>query len=375
MYIQPSSTLILLKGCPCDSTYRNTLYFADAASQETYFKTLAKYTLSDLSYIRVNRGEIRVEKKAEDLYDCNYLMFQNTAFGDKWFYAFINSVDYVSNATASIKFEIDEIQTWYFETVFSECLIERTHPVTDGIGEHLVPEGIEVGEYTYTKLPNMFTGKVTDDPLDPSWAGSFLMVTSLIIRKQEDGQGYDIKDGEGGVYFGLYSALNVYYWEGWALLFLGLRYIAEAGKSGAVYGIYYVPERLGLAFQNLSGQHHPAYFDYGVPRNYDKLDGYKPKNNKLYTWPYNGLYVTDNSGNFANFRFEDFVDVAQFRLYFCTNPIPSGWLVPIDYKGIKGDNYNEKFRCQVAADCVFTTDSYRQYVAEQGGVGGILTSI
>lgn len=375
MYIQPSSTLILLKGCPCDSTYRNTLYFADAASQETYFKTLAKYTLSDLSYIRVNRGEIRVEKKAEDLYDCNYLMFQNTAFGDKWFYAFINSVDYVSNTTASVKFEIDEIQTWYFETDFSECLIERTHPATDGIGEHRVPEGLEVGEYIYTKLPNMFTGKVTANPLEPGWAGSFLMVTALIIRKQEDGHGYDIKDGEGGVYFGLYSALNVYYWEGWAMLFLILRYIAEAGKSGSVYGIYYVPERLGLAFQNLSGQHHPAYFDYGVPRNYDKLDGYKPKNNKLYTWPYNGLYVTDNSGNFANFRFEDFVGTAQFRLYFCANPIPSGWLVPIDYNGISGDNYNEKFRCQVAADCVYTTDSYRQYVAEQGGVGGILTSV
>lgn len=59
---------------------------------------------------------MRVEKKAEDLYDCNYLAFQNTSFGSKWFYAFITSVEYVNNITSEITFEIDVLQTYFLTT-------------------------------------------------------------------------------------------------------------------------------------------------------------------------------------------------------------------------------------------------------------------
>lgn len=45
---------------------------------------------------------------AENLYDCNYIMFQNASFGTKWFYAFITSVAYENNETSRITMEIDD---------------------------------------------------------------------------------------------------------------------------------------------------------------------------------------------------------------------------------------------------------------------------
>ena len=112
MHIEPGTNIKILKDCPLDTTYDHTIYFADKASQTNYFVGLTKYTLTNYTYQRVKRGVARVGIKADNLYDCNYMMFQNTNYGNKWFYAFIKSVEYVNNETSEITFEIDVMQTW-----------------------------------------------------------------------------------------------------------------------------------------------------------------------------------------------------------------------------------------------------------------------
>ena len=115
MYIEPNTNIRILKNVPLDNTYDHTIYFSDESSQIAYFQGLQKYNLANYTYQRVNRGVARVGIKSDLLYDCNYIMFQNTNFGSKWFYAFITSVEYLNNETSEIRFEIDDIQTWFFE--------------------------------------------------------------------------------------------------------------------------------------------------------------------------------------------------------------------------------------------------------------------
>ena len=115
MYIEPQTNVKLLRNVPLDNTYEHTIYFGDAGSQTSYFSGLTKYNLTNYTYQRVNSNQMRVAKKADDLYDCNYLMFQNTAFGSKWFYAFVTGVEYVNNETSTITYEIDVMQTWFFD--------------------------------------------------------------------------------------------------------------------------------------------------------------------------------------------------------------------------------------------------------------------
>ena len=151
MYIEPNSTIYLLKNVPLDNTYTDTLWFENANAQWTHFKTRVD-TEGGLifranTYQRVDRGICRLQVNADDIYNYNYMMFQNTNYGNKWFYAFINSVDYVNNAVAQINYEIDEMQTWAFDYQLGQCYVEREHSATDVAGDNLQPEPVELGQY------------------------------------------------------------------------------------------------------------------------------------------------------------------------------------------------------------------------------------
>ena len=67
MYIEPNTTIRLLKNCPLDNTYDHTIWFADKSSQTGYFRGLTKYVLSEQTYQRVNKGRMRVQYKADDI--------------------------------------------------------------------------------------------------------------------------------------------------------------------------------------------------------------------------------------------------------------------------------------------------------------------
>ena len=93
MYIEPNSTIRLLNQVPIDSRYLDTFSWASQTAQTNYFTSKTKYTFTQQSYQRVQRGIARVQRIADDLYDVNYMMFKNTSFGNKWFYAFVNHVE------------------------------------------------------------------------------------------------------------------------------------------------------------------------------------------------------------------------------------------------------------------------------------------
>lgn len=123
MYIQPQTNIRILKNVPLDTTYGHTIYFSDASSQQTYFTGKQKYNLGNYTYQRVKKGVARVGIKSDNLYDCNYMMFQNTSYGTKWFYAFITSVEFVNNECSEITFELDVMQTWFSIMTWSTLLL------------------------------------------------------------------------------------------------------------------------------------------------------------------------------------------------------------------------------------------------------------
>ena len=147
MYIAPNSTIKFLTNVPIDETYEHTLWFNTVSDQTTYFNSKALYTLTNQSYVKETDGLLRVSLTVEQLYNCNYIMFQNTSFSNKWFYGFITNIQYRANATSYVTFKIDVIQTWLFDFNVKPSFIEREHSATDVAGENLVPENLETGEY------------------------------------------------------------------------------------------------------------------------------------------------------------------------------------------------------------------------------------
>lgn len=150
MYIEPNSTIYLLRNVPLDNTYTDTMWFANASAQWTHFKTRVDtqqgLTFSKQTYQRVNRNAVRLQINADLIWDVNYMMFQNTAYGDKWFYAFVTSIDYINDAVSQINYEIDVMQTWAFDYQLGQCMVEREHAATDVAGDNVMPENFDLGE-------------------------------------------------------------------------------------------------------------------------------------------------------------------------------------------------------------------------------------
>ena len=147
-YIAPNTDIVLCKNVPLDASYDHTLTFANANAQWSYFYSKAYKILSVNSYQRVMRNKLRVQCTIDEAVQCNYLYFNNSNFEQKFFYAFITGWEYVNNVTTEITYEIDVFQTFWFDVDIKPSFVEREHSNTDLVGENLVPENLELGDYT-----------------------------------------------------------------------------------------------------------------------------------------------------------------------------------------------------------------------------------
>ena len=106
--IVPNSEVYILRNVPLEPSFDHTIWFDSSDQQATAFTTYAlAYYFNKVSYQRYPRPYITLDKTVDELIGCNYMMFRNTGFGEKWFYAFITQVEYISNTTSRIYYTID----------------------------------------------------------------------------------------------------------------------------------------------------------------------------------------------------------------------------------------------------------------------------
>lgn len=372
-YIQPNSIVHILKGVPLDETYENTIYFGSESAQYSYFYGKKKYSFDTGSnlfyYQRVNLNTIRVNRVADELYDCNYLMFKNTRNGiSKWFYAFIKEVNYINEAVSEIVYEIDVMQTWHFEYVLEECFVEREHADHDAVGDNLQDENLPTGEYVYGSdfaIPSVFQG--------------FDVVMTVSYEPNTQTQPIPISTGHfyNTIYSGCYCRRFQIDASTSASLQASSAQIKSAiesyatiwgDRSDSIISIYMYPSHIPATEDD------PLFQGITVTRN--RVDsgnifgGYTPHNKKLYTYPYNFLYVTNFQDVSEVFPYEYF-DSAQSGIYFIvTGNItgqPSVVTYPRYYKGLN-DNKDEIMTLQGYPQCAFNTDAFKAWLAQMKAI-------
>jgi Caudoviral major tail protein N-terminus len=141
----------LLSGIPFSNDYKHTRWFDTITEQMAYFNSKPiVYSLSEYNFQRIEgKSFIAVDKSIDDLWNINYLMFRNTAYDNKWFFAFVTKLEYKQRNNTWIHFEIDVFQTWKFEMNFKPSYVAREHcPLWASDGTHLlntVDEGLNYG--------------------------------------------------------------------------------------------------------------------------------------------------------------------------------------------------------------------------------------
>ena len=131
-YIVPNSTLQLFKGLNLDNRYLDTVYFSSVAEQNNAFSSKVFKTYNELTYRRNTSNSVKIEAQAGELLGVTYMRFKNTRAENMWFYCFVNSVDYVSETTCIITYEIDVVQTWFIQKgTINPCMVLREHAKVD----------------------------------------------------------------------------------------------------------------------------------------------------------------------------------------------------------------------------------------------------
>ena len=143
MAVYAPNTDLRLLSAPLTFGDGNQLDFASAAAQRAYFSSLPGRNFVDFTYQRKD-SVIRIPDLAENLYQYNYVMYQN--FAGKWIYGFITRIEFINQNCTHVHIKTDVFQTWQFDFTFKQCLVEREHTVTDRPYEHTLPENIETGE-------------------------------------------------------------------------------------------------------------------------------------------------------------------------------------------------------------------------------------
>lgn len=140
----PTTNLRLLS-TPLESDYGNTLWFPNVAAQTAYFTSKTVKTYANFNYIKKD-NTIVVPDEVDNLYNCNYIMYQNSNFGMRWFYAFINRMEWASNGSTRLYVSTDVIQTWFFDIKYYQSYVDRCHSDTDVVGDNIVPEDFTTGD-------------------------------------------------------------------------------------------------------------------------------------------------------------------------------------------------------------------------------------
>lgn len=366
--IVPNSEVYILKNVPLEPSFDHTIWFDSPEQQATAFTTyVLAFYFNKVSYQRYPRPYITLDKTADELYNCNYIMFRNTAYGTKWFYAFITQIEYISNTTSRIYYTIDPMQTYLFDVNVGECWVEREHAMTDAIGDNLIPESFELGEYVFDAdyFPQIFEKSHYTICILATWEAVY-EDNKWVIKDASTG-------GVGGVDSGIYTGLtkNTFNYDpdnpqsaphnANAVI----EAATKANKADGIVSITMYPK----FFMNwsITGDLADGLVPYkmnGVPAFTGTFDGYKPKNNKLYTSPFCGVYVDNLQGNAANYAYEYFPDRKPlFYIVGAVNGNLECASVPINYKGLPS-NFQESLLMGGFPQCAWNVDTFKAWIAQ-----------
>lgn len=361
----PTTNVRVLQNVDCDPSGNNVLSFASKQDETNYYigKTKFNYSTCHVEGAHGYVGHIILPGTPEQYYDCNYIMWNNAQFTDKWFYAYLNNIEPYANGASYGTYVIDMFRTWYWEHSLGQCLVARENVNDDTIGRWLLPENIEAGEYVCASSGDLLSS------LDMT--PKLVIVYSYSPAQEDDdsSETYTV----GGQIMDVAGAVTgaVQY------NFLGLKPVFAGGMvcEGIYQGARFLAmncdsisdrETIDKYIQRLVGQGQiskiltmfmaPAFavthataipvdtfspFSVVVPAitRPTAFGSYTPKNKKLLTQQYNFLLINNNVGTQEEYGYEYFSGGSgSFKAYAALSQSPTIRLMPIDYKGVEENN-------------------------------------
>ena len=354
-------TDIRLLKVPIELDNKNQLNFSSKTTQYNYFNGCTKIDIDDSSYQRKD-NTIRYPGHIDDLIGYNYCMYKNTTYSNKWFYAFITDMRYMSDSMTLITIKTDVWQTWFDDIEIKKCFVEREHVNDDTLGLHTIPEGLETGAYkVYSHLSDSSNNQ--------------LCFVTLSTVGPSDLENYSLALYNGIPTPGIYCK--------WSMDSTGLSNLAtflnnlnSNSKIEAMNCMFLAPEWLvptnGTVYVTTSTT--VPSISLGISR-ISSLDGYTPKNKKLLCYPYCYIGVSNGIGQYNTYKQERWSLDANNEMKLTMRGVltPGGSIraFPENYNG-DGVGTDESITVGKFPQLAWSNDLYTNWQTQNGvNLGGI----
>lgn len=326
--------VILSSGIKLDRSHNNVLSYSES-NMLSLINSNKVVEFANCSYIRQDRDFIDCNVNFGTALRANYLAFQNTDYSNKWFFGFITDVEYKSDGMTRVYFEIDDFSTWWDYWSPKACFVVREHGVTDVAGDNLVPENLELGNYTSNYFTRFGFGTGTRCAILAltSPDGNTKYIASNIAGVPTAGR-LIIVDDFGGV----------------ALL---MTEYANHGTLNNVIMCYMIPDGIvSVADGDLTAMPDHNYADFysrtaPISRDFtfnrpSSIDGYTPRNKKLLTAPFQFVNFVNNNGSVNALKYELFTDPSNCVIRYKGCPTVGCSIIgyPVNYRKV-ADNIQE----------------------------------
>ena len=203
-------------------------------------------------------------------------------------------------------------------------------------------------------------------------------------------------------YDGVFSGLGIYAVQMSSLVAWGtkLSLLDDAGLSDGIISMWMYPKNLieladGESWSDINVCHKVIGIKKDITQPTGRVDKvgqtYTPQNKKMLCYPYNFLYVTNNSGGGAVYKYELFGDPAycNFKVVGSLSPEGTCKIYPLNYNNVQ-HNYDEGLMLSGFPTCAWNQDAYKLWLAQNqntqnlnmltsgltiaGGVVGLLAS-
>lgn len=366
--VAPNGVIRLFKDVPLDTNHEDTVTFATRTAQETYFLGLTPVHVMQNS-TRVRDGVISLNVGEDSIREANYMMFQNQNFADKWFYAYVLHTEYVNPNMTYVYYKIDAMQTYGLDIQFKECFVEREHTITDAIGEHTIAEGVGAPEL---KVDSNIGGEGFNEGSGVNLLDAIVFTSSQMNQGNWEtcdvhslnsllcmyeptvrADGYVRKNGQGDPMVSQAS---------WSVLQSVLQDLIENNHSESIIGGIIMPSQFSTS-GSLSQGREKHFVKSSL---YTGLDGYTPKNNKMYNSPYCvvRLQMSDGQCVFLQPEYLTGSDLG-FRIISVCSMTPELAVIPMDYKG-QDLAYAEALSFTAFPQFSVAVDGYKAWVASGG---------
>ena len=375
--LEPQSNITLVN-VPWDNNYQNVRNFNDIGAQTTYFTNLfPRINFEDYTYLRKGNS-IRVGVGVDEIREYNYLYYNN---GDgKTYYCFIEDYNYISENVTELIIKIDVYQTYMFEYTILKSFVEREHVTlsSDVAGNYTFPEELETGEYISREFTNVAETQNT------------YLIIQIGKNPYNNLETFNYTNKDGIMQFGYMFAYKISELTNttskeWNCFRDLIKKVRDQGISENIFAVYSVPYFvIGERYtNNLLEEKYPCMIkwddtSYGSKNEIEKIFSppfgenqfnylgktYTAKNNKLLTYPYKYLSVSNNVGSLNTYRYENFENgIPKFILKGVMSIGGSIKLIPKNYNG-QTRNENEGLMLGKYPQFMWGNDVYTNWLTQ-----------